>query len=165
MERGAIMIAGPSSAMSGPASASGFLRHGLSMGENPSMRGPSDVLRVGVVGVGCFGRNHARVYRDLQSDASCSVQLMVIVDADFALAQTVAKEFGTAAFRSIGELIDAGAQVASVAVPTAAHLDVARQLMARGIDLLIEKPLTATLAEADEMIGLAERYGCVAQVG
>jgi predicted dehydrogenase len=52
-----------------------------------------------------------------------------------------------------------------VAVPTAVHLDVTRQMMERGIDLLIEKPLTATLSEADEMIGLAERYGCIAQVG
>ncbi len=129
------------------------------------MRGTNEVLRVGVVGVGSFGRNHARVYRDLQSDSSQKVQLVGVVDADFALARAVAKKFGTAAFRSIGELIDAGVQAASVAVPTAAHLDVARQLMARGIDLLIEKPLTATLSEADEMIGLAERYGCIAQVG
>ena len=129
------------------------------------MPSTSDALRVGVVGVGSFGRNHARVYRDLQSDPSHNVQLVGVVDADFALAQAVAREFGTSAFRSIGELIQAGAQAASVAVPTAAHLDVARQLMEKGIDLLIEKPLTATLAEADEMIGLAERYGCIAQVG
>ena len=63
------------------------------------------------------------------------------------------------------ELVQAGVQAASVAVPTAAHLDVARQLMPKGVDVLIEKPLTATLAEADEMIGLAERYACIAQTG
>ncbi len=125
----------------------------------------SDALRVGVVGAGSFGRNHARVYRDLQTDSSRNVQLVGVVDSDFARAEAVAREFGTSAFRSIGELIQAGAQAASVAVPTAAHLDVARQLMAKGIDLLIEKPVTATLAEADEMIGLAERYGCIVQVG
>jgi predicted dehydrogenase len=151
--------------MSGPVIACGFLRHGLQLGENPKMPNNSDALRVGVVGGGAFGRNHARVYRDLQSDSSQNVQLVGVVDADFVQAQAVAKEFGTSAFRSIGELIQTGAQAASVAVPTAAHLDVARQLMEKGIDLLIEKPLAATLAEADEMIGLAERYGCIVQVG
>jgi len=124
-----------------------------------------DALRVGVVGVGSFGRNHTRVYRALQSDPSQNVHLLGVVDADFALAQAVAKEFSTSAFRSTDELIQAGVQAVSVAVPTAAHLGVARQLMEKGIDLLIEKPLTATLAQADEMIGLAERYGCLAQVG
>jgi len=129
------------------------------------MRDTNEVLRVGVVGVGSFGRNHARVYRELQSDESQNMKLTGVVDADFALAQSVAKEFGSTAFRSVPELIQAGAQAVSVAVPTAAHLGVACQLMAKGIDLLIEKPITATLAEADEMIGLAERYGCIVQVG
>jgi predicted dehydrogenase len=135
------------------------------MRDNPYMPTSSEPLRVGVVGVGSFGRNHARVYRDLQSDSSQNVQLVGVVDSDFACAQAVAREFGTLAFRSTDELIQAGAQAASVAVPTAAHLEVARQLMQKGVDVLIEKPLTATLAEADEMIGLAERYGCIAQTG
>ena len=129
------------------------------------MRNTSDALRVGVVGVGSFGRNHARVYRELQTDPSQHVQLLGVVDSDFARAGSVAREFGTSAFRSVNELIQAGVQAASVTVPTAAHLEVARQLMEKGIDLLMEKPLTATLAEADEMIGLAERYGVVVQTG
>ena len=135
------------------------------MRDNPNMPTSSEPLRVGVIGVGSFGRNHARVYRDLQSDESQNVKLVGIVDADVELAQSVAHECGTSGFHSIDELIRAGAQAASVAVPTAVHLDVARQLMAKGIDLLVEKPVTATLAEADEMIGLAERYGCIVQVG
>jgi predicted dehydrogenase len=135
------------------------------MGENPRMPSPSEPLRIGVIGVGSFGRNHARIYRDLQSDPSQNVKLIGVVDADFALAQSVANEFGTSAFHSVADLIQAGVQAASVAVPTAAHRDIARQLMEKGVDLLVEKPVTATLAEADEMIGLAERYGCIAQVG
>ena len=135
------------------------------MGPNLSTTRSSEPLRVGVVGVGSFGRNHARVYRDLQSDPSLNVKLTGVVDADFAVAQEVARQFGTSAFRSIAELIEGGVQAVSVAVPTAAHLKVARQLMEKGIDLLVEKPVTATLAEADEMIGLAERYGCTVQVG
>ncbi|HME31861.1 MAG TPA: Gfo/Idh/MocA family oxidoreductase [Terriglobales bacterium] len=124
-----------------------------------------DELRVGVVGVGSFGRNHARVYRDLQNNPSQKVRLVGVVDSDFSLAQSVAKEFATSAFRSIPELIQVGVQAASVAVPTAAHLEVASQLMEKGVDVLVEKPLAATVSEADEMIGLAERYGCMAQVG
>jgi predicted dehydrogenase len=135
------------------------------MGESPGLRNPNEPLRVGVIGVGSFGRNHARVYRDLQSELSQNVMLVGVVDADFTVAQSVARQFGTTAFRSLPELIQAGVQAASVTVPTAAHLEVARQLMAKGIDVLVEKPLTAMPAEADEMIGLAARYGCVAQVG
>jgi predicted dehydrogenase len=129
------------------------------------MPSPSDALRVGVVGVGSFGRNHARVYSGLEADPSQNVRLVGVVDSDFSLAQSVAKEFSTSAFRSIPELIQAGVQAVTVAVPTAAHLKVASQLMEKGVDVLVEKPLAATVAEADEMIGLAERYGCIAQVG
>ncbi len=129
------------------------------------MPSPSNALRVGVVGVGSFGRNHARVYRDLQSHPSQNVHLVGVVDADFSLAQAIAKEFGATAFRTIAELIQAGAQAVSVAVPTAAHLEVAGQLMEKGVDVLVEKPLTTTLAEADQMIALALRHGCIVQVG
>lgn len=129
------------------------------------MPSPSDALRVGVVGSGSFGRNHVRVYRDLQSDPTQNVRLIGVVDSDFSLAQSVAKEFTTSAFRSIPELIHAGVEAVSVAVPTAAHLEVASQLMETGVNVLIEKPIASTLAEADEMIGLAERYSCIAQVG
>jgi len=125
----------------------------------------SDALRVAVVGTGSFGRNHARVYRELQAEPAQKIELVGVVDADVAVAQSVAREFGTSAFRSVAELIQSGVQAVSVAVPTEAHLEVARQLMAKGIDLLVEKPVTAALAEADEMIGLAERYGCLVQVG
>ena len=79
--------------------------------------------------------------------------------------KAVAKEFGTQAFRSVGELIAAGVNAASVAVPTISHLDVARQLIESGVDVLIEKPLATTVAEADELIELAQRHGRIAQAG
>src|SRR5208283_1970582 len=134
------------------------------MRDNRTMHA-KDELRVGVVGVGSFGRNHVRVYRDLQTDPSQNVRLVGVVDSDVSLAQSVAKEFSTSAFRSIPELIQAGVQAVSVAIPTAVHLEVARQLMERGVDVLVEKPLAATVAEADEIIILAARYGRIAQVG
>jgi len=123
------------------------------------------VLFVGVVGVGSFGRNHARVYRELASDPSQGIEFVGIVDADSARAQSVATEFGAQAFASLDELVSKGVQAVSVAVPTEAHLGVARRLMEAGVDVLIEKPLAASLKEADALIGLAAQHGCIAQAG
>jgi predicted dehydrogenase len=125
----------------------------------------SDALRVGVVGAGAFGRNHARVYRELQANPGHTMQFAGIFDSDFGRAQAVAGEFGVSVFRSLDALIAAGVDACSVAVPTAAHLGVARHLMQNGVDVLIEKPLARTVAEADELIAIAERHGRIAQAG
>jgi predicted dehydrogenase len=122
-------------------------------------------LRVGVVGAGAFGRNHARVYRDLAADFSQRIEFIGVADADPARAQAVAAEFGTRAFRSAGELIVAQVDAVSVAVPTVLHLAVARELMQAGVDVLIEKPLAASVAEADELVALAPQHRRVAQAG
>lgn len=121
-------------------------------------------LQVAVVGVGSFGRNHARVYKEL---ADQGAELAAIVDADLARAQAVASEFGGRAFASVGEMLAAipTLHAASVAVPTVSHLNAARQLMERGVDVLIEKPLAISIAEADELIALAKQHGRIAQVG
>lgn len=124
---------------------------------------PDQQIRVAVVGAGAFGRNHARVYRQLQQEGA-GVELAAIVDVDPARAAAVAREFGNPPCLSLGELrgrVDA----ATVAVPTLEHLKVARELMEAGIDVLIEKPLAASLGEADELIRLAEHTRRVAQVG
>src|SRR5216684_923784 len=120
-------------------------------------------IRAAVVGVGSFGRNHARVYHELQKQGA-GVQLVGVVDADIALAQEIARQFDCLAFCNIEELrgrVDA----ASVAVPTVHHLSVAAALMAAGIDVLIEKPLASTLDEADELVSLANANQRVVQVG
>ena len=120
-------------------------------------------LGVAVIGCGAFGRNHARIYRQLQSSNE-NVELVGVVDTNPTAARAVAKEFETQAFQSVAELrgkIDA----ASVAVPTVDHLRVASELVRDGIDVLIEKPLAITLAEADELIALSREHSRVAQVG
>jgi predicted dehydrogenase len=120
-------------------------------------------IRVAVIGAGAFGRNHARVYRQLQQEGG-SVELAAIVDTDAARAAAVSREFGNPPCVSLDDLrgrVDA----ASVAVPTVEHLTVARTLMEAGIDALIEKPLAPSLSEADEIIRVAERTGRVVQVG
>jgi predicted dehydrogenase len=118
-----------------------------------------------VVGVGAFGRNHARVYRQLQ-DAG-GVRLVGVVDPNTSRADAVAGEFGCKAFGSVEQMLTTHSEVqaASVAVPTVLHREVAGSLIEAGVDVLIEKPLAATLAEADELVRLASAHGCVAQVG
>lgn len=90
-----------------------------------------------------------------------------MVDENPARADAIAKEFNCRAFGSIEQLVSTGVNIraASIAVPTSHHLSAARQLMQAGIDVLIEKPLTSSLAEADELIQIAEKYRRVAQVG
>ena len=127
-----------------------------------SQESPIDVA---VVGVGAFGRNHARVYHALQQAGA--VRLVGIVDPDTPRADSVAREFGCRAFGSVAQMLTAHSEVqaASVAVPTVAHLEVARTLMEAGVDVLIEKPVAATLAEADELVQLAARHKRIAQAG
>jgi predicted dehydrogenase len=129
------------------------------------MSSKDGALRVGVVGCGAFGRNHARVYRDLHKDTSQNVEFVGVADCDSAQARTIATEFGTQAFRTPDELIAAGVQAVSVAVPTVSHLEVASKLLENGVDVLIEKPLATSVAEADELIALARKHRRVAQAG
>ncbi|HEY2361776.1 MAG TPA: Gfo/Idh/MocA family oxidoreductase [Candidatus Angelobacter sp.] len=116
-----------------------------------------------VIGVGSFGRNHARVYHELQKQGA-GVELVAVVDNDTAQAQAVASQFGCSALATVEELFGR-VEAASVAVPTLHHRGVAAALMAAGIDVLIEKPLASTLAEADELISLANANQRVMQAG
>jgi predicted dehydrogenase len=117
-----------------------------------------------VIGAGAFGRNHARVYHDLQQQGE-ALRLAAVVDTDPARATAVASEFGASA-ASLDEILAEGKiHAASVAVPTVHHLSVASKLLEAGIDVLIEKPLAASLAEVDAVEQLAARYSRVVQVG
>jgi predicted dehydrogenase len=119
-----------------------------------------------VVGVGVFGRNHARVYRELEQQGE-PVRLVGVVDSDLARADAVAREFGCRAFGSVDQMLTTHSEIraASVAAPTVYHLEVAGALMEKGVDVLIEKPLAASLAEADELVKLAATHQRIAQVG
>ena len=116
--------------------------------------------------MGTFGRNHARVYRQLAQHGE-AVRLVGVVDSDPARVDEAAREFNCRGFGSLQQLLTTHSEIqaASVAVPTVRHLEVARALMEAGVDVLIEKPLAPLLAEADEMIRLAQRLGRMAQVG
>jgi predicted dehydrogenase len=124
------------------------------------------LINVAVIGVGAFGRNHARVYRELEQQGE-PLHLAAVVDTNLEHAQTLAREYGATAFESIEHMLASAApiQAASVAVPTVGHLRTAKSLMQHGIDVLIEKPIATTIAEADELIRVAEANGRTAQVG
>jgi len=116
--------------------------------------------------VGAFGRNHVRVYHELEREGE-AVRLVGVVDNDPNRAEQVSKEFGCHAFASVEELLSKSREVGAVslAVPTLHHLPLARRLMEAGIDVLIEKPVTARLAEAEELIAVEKKTGRIAQVG
>ncbi len=123
-------------------------------------------ISVAVVGVGVFGRNHARVYKELERQGE-AVRLLGVVDRDVSRADAVAGEFGCKGFGSVAQMLTTHSelQAASVAAPTVHHLAVARELMKAGVDVLIEKPLATTLADADELGALAATHRRIAQAG
>jgi predicted dehydrogenase len=121
-------------------------------------------IRVAVIGVGAFGRNHARVYADLAKTSA--VEFVGVVDSNTTRATSIAAEFGVRSFPSLAALLEKSKlQAASVAVPTEAHARVGCELMEAGVDVLIEKPLAPTLDEAEQLMQSARRHGRIAQAG
>jgi len=116
-------------------------------------------IRVAVVGVGDFGRNHVRVYRELPG-----VELAGVVDINAGRAKAVADEFAAQVFPDVAALAGR-VEAVSLAVPTVEHARVGCQLLEQGIDLLVEKPVAASLEEADALIAAAKRAGRILQVG
>lgn len=117
------------------------------------------VPRVGVVGVGHIGKNHARLYSEL-----AGAQFTAIYDTDRAVAAQRAAEFGVktaASLEEFAEQIDA----ASIATPTNTHFEIGRELLAQGKHLLVEKPIADNTAHASELAELAASRGLVLQVG
>ncbi len=112
-----------------------------------------------MVGVGDFGRNHVRVYREL-ADA----ELVGVVDINGERARQVAAEFSTPVLPDLEALVGR-VDAVSVAVPTADHARVGRRLLEQGIDVLVEKPMAGSLGEADALIAAARKNGRVLQVG
>ena len=116
-------------------------------------------LRVGVVGVGHIGSNHARLYAELPS-----VQFTSIYDLDLIRANTIGKKYGLIPAKSLeqfAEMIDA----ASIATPTNTHHKLAHALLSRGKHLLVEKPITENTRDASELAELAASERLVLQVG
>ena len=118
-----------------------------------------EIVRTGVVGVGALGRHHARVWA-----STPGATLVGVCDTDTERAAAVAAEHGCRACPDLGTLL-AETDAVSVAVPTVSHHAVTRLALEAGRDVLVEKPMTPTLAEADDLIALAEERHRVLQVG
>ena len=121
--------------------------------------GETKKIRVAVVGAGEFGRNHARVYREVRG-----AELVGVYDKNSERSQQVATEFQTRALASLDDLRGL-AEAVSVAVPTVEHSAVGCRLMEMGLDVLVEKPMATNLAEADELLQFAKKFGRILQVG
>ncbi|MEA3209295.1 MAG: hypothetical protein QOE70_2352 [Chthoniobacter sp.] len=116
-------------------------------------------FRVGVVGAGSMGCNHARIFGELPD-----VQFAAVLDERSAVATEIAGKYGAQAVTTLdafAEVIDA----ATVATPTVTHFEIARQLLQRGKHVLVEKPFTETPEQARELCALAQERGLVLQVG
>ncbi len=116
-------------------------------------------LPVGVIGVGALGQHHARHLAGMDE-----VRLVGVCDVDGRRAAQIAAELGTAAFREIDDLL-AKVEAVTIAVPTPAHAEVGLRALELGVPVLMEKPLAATLAEADRLISAANGQQVQLQVG
>jgi predicted dehydrogenase len=119
----------------------------------------SETVRAGVVGVGALGRHHARVWAD------CPGAVLVgVCDSDPSRAAEVAARHGCRVFADAAALF-AEVDAVSIAVPTVSHHGIARLALEQGRDVLLEKPITVTLEQADDLVGLADAKGLVLQAG
>jgi predicted dehydrogenase len=118
-----------------------------------------DSIKVAVIGVGHLGYHHARLYKDMSD-----VELACVVDIDGGRAKEVADEFGTKWSTKLDE-IPQDVVAASIAVPTSDHFQVAGKCIEKGLDVLVEKPLTATLDEGQKLSEQADSAGRILQVG
>jgi predicted dehydrogenase len=116
-------------------------------------------LRVGVVGVGHIGSNHARLYAEIPT-----AEFTAIYDVDLARANTISKKHRVTAAKSLADFLDL-IDAASVATPTNTHHEVARALLQRRKHVLVEKPITDNAPHATELAELAARNGLILQVG
>jgi predicted dehydrogenase len=134
------------------------------------MADSDEALSVAVFGAGTFGRNHLRIYRQLELSGN-GVRLAAIVDTDPATAEKLRREENLTVFSSVEACLEAyragrlRLDAVSVCVPTSAHYAVASQALAQGLHVLLEKPIAVTLTEADALVAQAAASGRILQVG
>ncbi len=116
-------------------------------------------MKVAVIGTGYLGRFHAQKYANMED-----VDLVGVVDIDEERANTVARETNTIPYTRISDVIEK-IDAASIVVPTSIHYEVAKRLLEAGIHILLEKPMTTTAQEAEELISISREKGLIIQVG
>ena len=116
-------------------------------------------LKIGVIGVGHLGRLHTMLYQQVPN-----AEFIGLYDADHERMKTVAEEFNVPAFATLDELIEK-VDAVSVVVPTTLHYEITKKLLNQNIHCLIEKPITSTVAQADELIKIAKQKDLIVQIG
>jgi UDP-N-acetylglucosamine 3-dehydrogenase len=117
-------------------------------------------VRIGVVGVGVMGSNHARVLAGL-----AGVTLVGIADPDRKQAEFVAQTLGCEGVATVGELLDLGLDAITIAAPTQLHHEIALACIARGVHVLVEKPIASSVEEGNAIVAAAKRAGVTLMVG
>ncbi|MDR7435255.1 MAG: Gfo/Idh/MocA family oxidoreductase [Armatimonadota bacterium] len=116
-------------------------------------------VKVGVIGLGQWGRQHLRVYHHIEG-----VELVGVVDRDFQEAMDLAKRYGTKAYAHHRELLGK-VEAVSIVVPTVLHYAIAKECIEAGVHVLLEKPMTTTMEEASHLVELAHRHHVVLLIG
>jgi predicted dehydrogenase len=117
-------------------------------------------LRVGVVGIGVMGSNHARVLAEFPG-----VKLAVVADPDQAQTDFVGHALGCPTVRDVHELLDCGVDAVSIAAPTHLHREIALTCIKRGVHVMVEKPIASSVEEGRDIIAAARTAGVVLMVG
>jgi UDP-N-acetylglucosamine 3-dehydrogenase len=128
------------------------------MGEAEDFGG--DSLRVGVIGVGVMGSNHARVLAELPG-----IRLVGVADPDRKRCDQVGRSLGCASFRDAADLMRRGVDAVTIAAPTHLHREIAIDCAARGIHIMVEKPIASTVEESRAIVAAARRAGVTLMVG
>lgn len=118
------------------------------------------MLKVGVIGLGAIGKNHARVYSEL-----AEVELVGVADIDYTLAQSIARTYDTTPFSDYKQLVQHRLDAVSIAVPTSLHGEIAVYVARAGVSMLVEKPIADTVEVAEEIIKSAEDNNVKLMVG
>jgi len=125
-----------------------------------AVSGAEQTLRVGVIGVGVMGSNHARVLAGLPG-----TELVAVADPDRKQVDFVARTLGCASVADIGELLDKQLDAITIAAPTHLHRDIALACIARGVHVMVEKPIASSVEEGNEIINAARSAGLTLMVG
>jgi predicted dehydrogenase len=119
----------------------------------------SDLIRVGVIGTGSMGKNHARIFGEMPN-----ARFTAVMDSRVETAQQIAAQYGGTPMTDL-EQFAASVDAATIATPTVTHFEIAKALLERGKHVLVEKPFTETPEQARELCDLAHARGLVLQVG
>jgi len=120
-----------------------------------------DSLNLGVIGVGHLGYHHARIYHDMEN-----IALAGVADPNPEARAKIQQDFdGVPVYENAADLLATGLDGVSIVAPTSEHFALTKQALAAGVNVLVEKPMAATVAEAEDMVAAARKAGCILQVG